>query len=100
MAVVMLGPVAPDRAAAFTRDEMCQIIRRDIDEYLHSGHPCPCPYSTMRNGRLCGDRSAWARPGGREPRCYFEDVDGTLPPNRHPNPTRQRWPAPPPCAVH
>lgn len=32
---------------------------------------CDCPYDLMRNGRLCGGRSAYSRPGGREPACYF-----------------------------
>lgn len=31
---------------------------------------CDCPYDVMRNGRLCGGRSAYNRPGGREPVCY------------------------------
>lgn len=32
---------------------------------------CDCPYDLMRNGRLCGGRSAYSRPGGRSPSCYF-----------------------------
>lgn len=32
---------------------------------------CDCPYDLMRNGRLCGGRSAYSRPGGRNPQCYF-----------------------------
>lgn len=32
---------------------------------------CDCPYDRMRNGRLCGGRSAYSRPGGRSPVCYF-----------------------------
>lgn len=31
---------------------------------------CDCPYDVMRNGRLCGGRSAYSRPGGRSPICY------------------------------
>lgn len=31
---------------------------------------CDCPYDLMRNGRRCGGRSAYSRPGGREPACY------------------------------
>lgn len=85
------------QAAPLPADEMCRIIRRDVAEYLSTGHPCACPYSSMRNGAACGNKSAWAKPNGRAPRCYFEDVDGTLPPNQSPNPTRQHWPEPPPC---
>ena len=32
---------------------------------------CDCPYDLMRNGRSCGGRSAYSRPGGRSPACYF-----------------------------
>lgn len=31
---------------------------------------CDCPYDLMRNGRRCGGRSAYSRPGGRSPVCY------------------------------
>lgn len=31
---------------------------------------CDCPYDEMRNGRSCGGRSAYSRPGGRKPKCY------------------------------
>lgn len=32
---------------------------------------CDCPYDLMRNGRQCGGKSAYSRPGGRSPQCYF-----------------------------
>ncbi len=38
------------------------------DAYVGS---CDCPYDLMRNGRKCGNRSAYSRPGGRNPQCYF-----------------------------
>lgn len=31
---------------------------------------CECPYDVMSNGRSCGGRSAFSRPGGRKPICY------------------------------
>ncbi|RLQ87091.1 SH3 domain-containing protein [Notoacmeibacter ruber] len=34
---------------------------------------CDCPYDRARNGSRCGGRSAYSRPGGRSPRCYFSD---------------------------
>ena len=83
--------------AVMTEPQMCEIIRRDAAEYRATGHPCPCPYSTMRNNAACGNRAAWAKPEGKIPRCYFQDVDGSLPPSRAPNSTRQSWPDPPPC---
>ncbi len=32
----------------------------------------------MRNGRACGGRSAYSRPGGRAPLCYPSDVSETM----------------------
>lgn len=32
---------------------------------------CDCPYDYARNGSVCGGRSAYSRPGGREPICYY-----------------------------
>ncbi|MER0124928.1 MULTISPECIES: hypothetical protein [Franconibacter] len=48
-----------------------QMIKESIADY--SGN-CPCPYNSMRNGRSCGGRSAWSRPGGESPLCYKEDI--------------------------
>lgn len=48
-----------------------QIIRQSIASYSGA---CPCPYSVMRNGRACGRRSAYSRPGGESPLCYARDV--------------------------
>ena len=55
------------------------IIRDSIAKYQATGHPCACPYNLMRNGRQCGDRSAYSRPGGASPLCYPNDVsDGMV----------------------
>ena len=37
---------------------------------------CPCPYSIMSNGKQCGKRSAYSKPGGYEPLCYVSDIIG------------------------
>jgi endonuclease YncB( thermonuclease family) len=37
---------------------------------------CPCPYSVMRNGKACGERSSWSMKGKRAPLCYVNEVDG------------------------
>ena len=47
------------------------LIDKSIEAYPGN---CPCPYNTMRNGRACGKRSAWNKPGGYAPLCYAEDV--------------------------
>lgn len=51
------------------------IVQLIIDHSIaaYSGN-CPCPYNSMRNGRSCGKRSAYSRPGGQSPICYEEDV--------------------------
>ncbi len=63
-----LSPVAQRRAA------------RAVPENPRKGQPvrqgaygqgCDCPYDRMRNGRRCGGNSAWSRPGGRSPKCYW-----------------------------
>jgi choline dehydrogenase-like flavoprotein len=48
-----------------------QLIQQSISRY--PGH-CPCPYNSTANGRACGKRSAYSRPGGQAPLCYAEDV--------------------------
>jgi hypothetical protein len=47
------------------------IIRDSIASYPG---PCACPYNSMRNGRACGGRSAYSRPGGYAPLCYPRDI--------------------------
>lgn len=47
------------------------LIEDSIASY--SGN-CPCPYNAMRNGRSCGNRSAYSKPGGASPLCFKEDV--------------------------
>ena len=64
------------RGPALTDAEIREhLVQESIDTYPGS---CPCPYSTMRNGRRCGGRSAYSRPGGRSPLCYPDDVPSAL----------------------
>lgn len=65
--------LATTPAWAFQSDAQVRqrIIRQSIAAYPG---PCPCPYSVMRNGRSCGGRSAYSRPGGYAPLCYPRDV--------------------------
>lgn len=65
--------VAVTPALAFQSDAQIKqrIIRESIASYPG---PCACPYSVMRNGRSCGGRSAYSRPGGYAPICYPNDV--------------------------
>lgn len=50
------------------------IVKASRDRYYATGHPCACPDDLMRNGRACGARSAYSRPGGAAPLCHTADV--------------------------
>jgi len=65
LALSVFAEKASDRQIAI------KLVQQSIASY--SGN-CPCPYSVMRNGRSCGKRSAWSKPGGASPLCYVEDV--------------------------
>lgn len=54
------------------------IIKASRDRYYATGHPCACPDDLMRNGRSCGARSAYSRPGGAAPLCYPTDVSEAM----------------------
>jgi hypothetical protein len=68
-----------DEKAQKKRLSDAQIRKILIEESIaaYSGN-CPCPYSTMRNGRSCGRRSAYSRPGGEAPLCYAKDVTAEM----------------------
>jgi hypothetical protein len=70
--LVALGLAASPAFAVQSDAQIRQsIIRDSIAAYPG---PCACPYSVMRNGRACGGRSAYSRPGGHAPICYPRDV--------------------------
>jgi hypothetical protein len=50
------------------------IVEASRKAYYATGHPCACPDDRMRNGRACGSRSAYSRPGGASPLCSPADV--------------------------
>lgn len=45
------------------------VIAASVAAYKAMGKPCACPSDRMSNGALCGNRSAWAKPGGFKPLC-------------------------------
>lgn len=71
LAVAIAGLALAPAAAQSDAQIKQQIIRQSIAAYPG---PCPCPYSVMRNGRSCGGRSAYSRPGGYAPICYPADI--------------------------
>ena len=67
--------IADAQAAALSDDDIRQqMIQDSIDSYPGN---CPCPYNSMRNGRSCGGRSAYSRPGGYSPLCYKKDISNS-----------------------
>jgi hypothetical protein len=50
------------------------IVEASRAQYHAGGKPCACPDDAMGNGRACGGRSAYSRPGGASPLCYPSDV--------------------------
>lgn len=64
-------PVAAGAGRPSDAEAIAQMIRASRLAY---GGACPCPDSVMANGRRCGARSAWSRPGGESPLCYPADV--------------------------
>jgi hypothetical protein len=63
---------SPAGARSLSDAEIKQaIIQQSLASYPGN---CPCPYSTMRNGRSCGGRSAYSRPGGYAPICFESQI--------------------------
>lgn len=54
------------------------IVQASRDQYHAGGRPFACPDDAMRNGRACGGRSAYSRPGGAAPLCYPSDVTAAM----------------------
>jgi hypothetical protein len=71
--IALLVFATPSFARPVTDAEVrSSIIRESLAGYPG---PCPCPYISMRNGRACGGRSAYSRPGGYSPICYDRDIN-------------------------
>jgi hypothetical protein len=52
---------------------------RVISDSLRDYHgPCPCPYSPLRRWHVCGEDSAYSKPGGSSPLCYPSDVTDAM----------------------
>jgi hypothetical protein len=47
--------------------------------YIEQG--CDCPYDLMKNGKACGDFSAYSKPGGKNPICYVKDQQSSISPD-------------------
>jgi hypothetical protein len=54
------------------------IVTASRNAYYSSGRPCACPDDRMRNGRRCGSRSAYSRPGGAAPKCFASDITAEM----------------------
>lgn len=51
------------------------LIEASIAAYEKS---CPCPYNVAKDGKMCGDRSAYKREAGEKPLCYEGDVSDEM----------------------
>lgn len=73
LSLLLLASYCAEAQAASVSDDDIrqQMIQESLNSY--SGN-CPCPYNTMRNGRVCGGNSAYSRPGGYSPLCYSDDI--------------------------
>lgn len=68
----LLAFITPAHSQSAADDRIRQlIIQQSIASYPGT---CACPYSTMRNGRRCGRRSAYSKPGEYSPLCFKRDV--------------------------
>lgn len=79
-AIVVVDWTGPAQAELMsrTRSSDDEIRRQLIQQSIAScPGPCACPYNIMRNGRQCGQRSAYVKPGGYSPKCYPDDVSAT-----------------------
>lgn len=74
-ASVALALLASPALAASDAEIKQAIIQESIASYPSV---CACPYSVMRNGRACGGRSAYTKPGGYSPICYVTDVSPAM----------------------
>jgi hypothetical protein len=63
---------APDTKVETALTAAAIIVQASRDQYHAGGRPCACP-DDMRNGRACGGRSAYSRPGGASPLCYRQE---------------------------
>ncbi len=70
LVVGLLFPIALSANGGKNQD-IQSIINKSVASYKGN---CPCPWSTMKNGRKCGKNSAWSKPGGAKPICYSSDI--------------------------
>ena len=62
-------------SAEITSSTKQKMIKDSISKY---NGKCACPYQLMSNGRKCGKRSAYSKPGGYSPLCYPKDISDDL----------------------
>jgi hypothetical protein len=65
---------SPARAALTAAAIAALLVQTSRQAYYATGHPCACPDDLMRNGRRCGNKGAYRRPGGASPLCYAADI--------------------------
>jgi len=77
MSAAPVAPLAQQSGSSTDRTDAAvaaMIVQESRSAYYATGRPCACPDDLMRNGRRCGDTSAYVRPGGAHPLCSATDV--------------------------
>lgn len=79
------GPASGSQPADSTTKEILTdaaiialIIAASVASYKAMGRPCACPDDLMRNGRRCGNNSAYVKPAGYKPLCNITDVSTAM----------------------
>jgi hypothetical protein len=68
-----------EAAAALTAAAIAAILVQESRRaYYATGRPCACPDDMMRNGRSCGGKSAYSRPGSARLLCHPSDVPAAM----------------------
>ncbi len=74
--IILIFSIFTIPASALSDNQIKQaIIKESIAAYPGR---CPCPYSSMKNGRPCGNRSAYSKPGGYETICFPQDITAKM----------------------
>ena len=74
-AVFVYGTTALGLTQVETDKIKHQIIIDSVKKYKGN---CPCPYSKMKDGKICGKFSAYSKKGAKKPVCYASDVTSKM----------------------
>ncbi len=75
LTIIFLSIFSIQTIFALSKSEINIIKQKMIAESIknYKGN-CPCPYSKMKDGKLCGKFSAYSKKGAKKPLCYVTDI--------------------------